>query len=727
MGDIITLPENKIELSNFHAGVAGSGQSLGFVNTQTFREAAIYFNKYKRYDDGVPGTLYHRKYWEQELERMEYGYTSGGIRITGLHYGYLNYGRIIAVQEIDAVKNKLYGQVSKTRDVHAKKVGKRQESFADFWDVDWMYYTALDIARFGMIKEEYDKLPICLHIQEDSLGGGLHLVWLKPRGVGASWKGAWIATQTFCTVRQSKVYMLASDKTFLEDDGLFSKYLLQKDWLIDNALGLGKKSEYKYSNADMHYRASVKINGVERGFMSEVMGVSLKDDYQKSRGKRGQFIFYEELGKFPNAHKAWQINRQSMEQLNTTFGTMLGFGTGGTEGSDFESIRLMIYDPKTYGCLAFDNIHDEGYLGTKCGFFTPAYYDIGLVDSNGNSLVSETKLIQQIERDTLKEAVDPNALPMYKAEKPWTIQEAILETGRNIFLSEGLINHKKWLEATRMDKQLRTVGEFERVGFDLKFKPNPDLKPVDNFPHIPKEDNSGAAVIYNMPYRKDGKIPTGLYKICVDTYRHDASTGDSVGAAYVIEQFNNFTPSKGDRIVASFVGRPEEQETFNENLFYLAEFYNAEIAFENDEPGDVVGYAKRKKKLQYLAEEFKLGFDEEIKTSEGSRRKFGMHMGSGKDNKRKKQGDIFIKAWLYTVRGTRMTASGVMETVYNYHTILDIALLEEIIQYIIDANRDRVSALRVGVYHQHELLYNEETPKNPSTKVRDDFFERELF
>lgn len=706
--------------------IAGNGNAIGFVNTQYFREAAIYFNKYKRYDDGVPGTLYHRQYWERELDRIAHGYEVGGTRVTGLHYGYMNYGRIIAVEEIDGTKHKLYGEVSKTRDKHAKKVGQRVEKFADFWDVDWMYFTALDIAKYGISLEDYKKLPINLNVTEDSLGGGLHFVWLKPRGVGASWKGAWIATRNFTTVRQSKTYMLASDKTFLNEDGIFNKFLLQKDWLIDNALGLGKRSEFKEDKANMNVRASIKVNGFERGFMSEVIGVSLNDDYQKARGKRGQDILYEELGKFPNAHKAWQINRQSTEQLNTTFATQIGFGTGGTEGSDFESVRLMIYDPKTYGCICFDNVYDEGMEGSKCGFFTPAYFDIGLVDANGNSLKEQTKIIQQIERDTLRDAKDPNALPMYKAEKPWDIQEAILETGKNIFISDGLVKHKKYVEASRIDKTMRTVGEFVRDGFDLKFKPNPDLKPIDKFPHD-KDDTEGAIVVYNLPYKKSGTIPKDLYKICVDAYRHDATTGDSVGAIYVIEQMNNFTPTKGDLIVASYVGRPEEQETFNERLFELAEFYGAEIAFENDEPGDIIGFAKRHKKLNYLAEEFQLAYDETMKTSEGSRRKYGMHMGSGKENLRKKQGDIFIKRWLYTQRGIRLNSFGILEPVYNYHTIYDLGLLEEFIQYLLDANRDRVSSIRVGIYHQQELLYNEIVPNNPANRPKDDFFERELY
>lgn len=708
-----------------------SGHALGFVNTQCFREQAVYFEKYGRYDDGVPGTIYHNKFWRRERDRCRNGYETGGVRISGYHYNYLNYGRIMEVKEVSGLENKLYGSVSKTKDKYSRKAGERKESFPSFWDLDYVYYTALDIAEYGITDELYEALPMELNIMPDSRGGGLHLVWLKPRGVGASWKGANLATRNFTTIKNSKSYMAASDKTFLDEDGLFTKFLMQNDWLLLNAKGLGKSSQYVDRRAEMNVRASVKLNGKEAGYMSEVIGVSLKDNHEKMRGKRGKVILYEELGKFPKAHLAWEINRQSVEESSTTFGTMVGFGTGGTEGSSFESMRLMFYDPRTYGCICFDNVYDDGYKGTRSSLFTPAYYEVGDRDEVGNSNVDLAKEKQWQTREIKKDATDPSALPRYKAEKPWTPQEAILETGKNIFVSEGLTQHKKHLEASGEYRLLRTVG-WMHPGTEASdgkpiFKPEPNRIPIDKFPHMGQYENlEGAGCMYHSPYRKNGVIPKGLYKVCVDPYRHDASSGDSLGSFYIIEQPNNFTPLKGDIIVYEYAGRPEEQETFNEQLFLAAELYNGEIGFENDEPGDIVGYAKRKRKTHLLADEFELAFDETLKTSEGSRRKFGMHMGSGRDNKRKKQGDLYIKAWLYTVRGYKTNTKGDLIPIYNYHTIKSLGLLEEFCQYLIDGNRDRVSSFRVGIYHQHELMYNEEVPKIPKVK-KDDFFDKDHF
>jgi hypothetical protein len=50
---------------------------------------------------------------------------------------------------------------------------------------------------------------------------------------------------------------------------------------------------------------------------------------------------------------------------------MIAFGTGGDEGSYFETLKDMFYNPDGYNCLGFDNIWDEHTSNKKCGFFIP--------------------------------------------------------------------------------------------------------------------------------------------------------------------------------------------------------------------------------------------------------------------------------------------------------------------------------------------------------------------
>jgi hypothetical protein len=79
-----------------------------------------------------------------------------------------------------------------------------------------------------------------------------------------------------------------------------------------------------------------------------------------------------------------------------------------------------------------------------------------------------------------------------------------------------------------------------------------------------------------------------------------------------------------------------------------------------------------------------------------------MHMGSGKDNVRKNQGDKYIDEWLRETR--RVNEDG--EKKYGLHTILDIGLIDELSNYD-DGNFDRIAALRIGMYALRELDYKD--------------------
>jgi hypothetical protein len=130
-----------------------------WLNSQVFREPAIHFEKYGYYTDAPKGTISWRKYWDEELRRCIEGHEVSGARITGDHYFYLNYYRIM------------------------KKEGNRKvEGFPDFWDGDYNYFHAVDIARFGISKEELKKL----HLEWEPLwiDGGHHIMVAKARRKG---------------------------------------------------------------------------------------------------------------------------------------------------------------------------------------------------------------------------------------------------------------------------------------------------------------------------------------------------------------------------------------------------------------------------------------------------------------------------------------------------------------------------------------------------------------
>jgi hypothetical protein len=56
---------------------------------------------------------------------------------------------------------------------------------------------------------------------------------------------------------------------------------------------------------------------------------------------------------------------------------------------------------------------------------------------------------------------------------------------------------------------------------------------------------------------------------------------------------NNITTSKGDRLVASFIGRRDTLEELDRIVWYLSEYYNAKVLFERNRGETKTNFTKR--------------------------------------------------------------------------------------------------------------------------------------
>jgi hypothetical protein len=647
------------------------------VNTREFQRASLHFNKYNTYCAAPPGTHEYKQFWDEEVRRCLEGYSVGGEEITGYHYFYLNYCPILRT-ELDSFE--ITGQ---------RKSGRKILDFPAFWDGDMRYFKFIDKA-----------------IQD-----GKHAVVLKARGKGYSYKGAAMCDRNFFLKRKSKNFVLASEKEFLIKDGFLTKTWDFMSFINDNTAWTKRRQKV---DRDMHKRASYieYTNGteIEKGYMSEIMGVTLKDDPEKARGKRGELVFFEEAGKFPDLLEAWTVSRPSVEDGKITVGTLIAFGTGGSEGSDFAGLRELFYSPEAYNIYTHENIWDEGAQGTRCGYFVPAYENAtGFMDSDGNSDEAQAKGFYNEERANIrKEAKDPTQIDRFVAEAPFTPREAMLSIGANNLPVAELQAWQNYLYSHPHLINIGVSGKLLRIPEGIKFLPDDTCKPIYNYPHNPKEDNSGCIVQYQAPYRDpdSNRVPAHLYIICHDPYAQDATTGViSLGSAWVIKRTNNLS-QPDDMIVASYVGRPHTTDEYNENLFKLAEYYNAKVAFENDR-GDVIGYAKRTRKLHLLEEEFEMEYNSNLPKS-SVKRGYGMHMTA----QRKSQGELYLRDWLKIPRGK--TVNG--EYKLNMHLIYDPALLEELIKFNREGNFDRVMSLMVGMYYLKEIEFKQLNVKKPPEK-----------
>lgn len=684
------------------------------VNTHLYSLEAAKFKKRGFYIDAPPGTKDFIEYWKEQSKYCKEGYSVGGVPITGNHYAYLNFGQIMLTRN----ENK-EARISKTH----LRTGRKIKTFPDFWDGDYEYFHIVDIAKNGITKEGLEKLGLSVKIYNTE--GGLNVIVAKARRKGFSYKNGFIVANTYNQFKNTTSIIGAFEKKYLYPEGTMSMASNYLNFFNEHTAWTKRRQVVDKQD---HRRASYieYVNGIpiEKGYKSQIIAVTFKDNPDAARGKDAVLILLEECGAFDNLKNSYMATLPTVKDGSVSTGQILMYGTGGDmEGGtiDFED---MFYNPEPYDLLPVENIWDEDGFGTSCGFFFPDYKNkIGFIDKNGNSKQEEAKKSEiAIRTEKKKTAKDLRSVDKYITEHAFSPKEAFLRVNSNIFPVAELNNWRNKVEINKYYKHIGITGELYRNENGIvKFRPNSKLKPVIKFPTEKGSDLTGAIVQYQAPYRIGGEIPKNMYLIVHDPYGSDSSNGASLGAAYVIKRPNGLS-EPNDIIVASYVGRPKFQDDYNYNLFLLAEYYNAKIGFENDR-GEVVPYAKRYKKLNYLMEE-----PEIIDIKAGRKfsklgRKYGMSMGS---KERKFQAQIYLRDWLLTQRGKDEYGNELL----NLHKIYDLALLDELIRYNNYGNFDRVSALLVGTYYM-KYLFTKQVKKIMEEiehdRGSDSFFERQLF
>lgn len=606
-----------------------------FTKTNSYREQALYFQEHGVYTKLPPGSRSWELFWAEEARRCLEGYTANGYHISGTFYYYLNYHPIYLVKEREN------GKVDRVLD------------FPLFWDSDAYFFEYLEECRLA----------------------GKHACVLKTRGRGYSFKMSGIIDRNYHLIPGSKSYAIAAEKEYLVKDGILNKAFEAMDHINANT-PWAKRRHYK--DTDLHKRASYKITRdgkpIEMGFKSEIIGISLKNDANRARGKRGINLIFEEAGKMPNLISAWQIARPSVEQGKSTFGTMIALGTGGSDQGDFSGLQELFENPKGYNILPYDN----PYLTEPCegtGMFVPEYMNLeGFMDSEGNSNVSEAlKSIELDRKIVLDNTRDRHAFKRYCAEKPIIPSEAMMRLAGNMFPVQDLQGVLARLEMNK-DYERQLYKGFFIITDDNKaeFVQDNNSKIIYNYP-LKKEDQPDApCILYEQPFMyEDGTIPSGMYLAGCDPYDHDQSGTGSLGSCVI---FNKLTK----RIVAEYTARPQTSKHFYEQVRRLLLYYNARMLYENQNKG-IFDYFESKNAIWMLCEEPTLIQD--IIKRPGISRKFGTKM---PDQVKRHCENLIYNYLTDEVQGTDKQ---------NLHTLRSIGLLKELISYDGDRNTDRVMAL----------------------------------
>lgn len=657
-------------------------------NTDKFRQAAIFFEKHGCYTLAPRGTTDYKKYWDQETERCLNGYTApDGEGITGYNYFYLNYSPIFKLVETEYTDRN--GDIRKRRE--------RVLQFPSFWDYDYYYFCAI----------------------EEAEQQGKHMAVLKSRQRGYSFKGASMLVRNYMLIPGSKNFAVASEQKFLVGDGLLTKAWQIMDFLDKHT----EWAKQRLVSTRMERVSGYKVTDefgkqTEQGYLSSIVGITLKNDPERIRGTRGKLVLWEEGGKFPDLLDAWRIEQPSVETDDgVAFGLMIAFGTGGTIGASFEGLKELFYKPNANNVLAFPNIWDDGRENTECGFFVPAYSNLEsfdddgnqrFMDKDGNSLkeLAIQNLIEQ--RNKIKDGgASQQSIDRFISERPMKPAEAVLELGKNIFPRKLLMDQ---LTRIRTNKKLQSMKHIVDLEWDGNGQVKATEKPsgdITNYPLKKGDKPHGSVVIWEYPVKDP---PLGLYIGGCDPYDHDDSFTNSLGSTFIFKRVRA-GEAWTDVIVAEYSGRPDTAEEYYENVRKLLIFYNARLLFENERKG-IYPYFTNKHCDYLLADQPDKIISEVFKDSKVQRRK-GCHM----TKQIRAYGEGLILEWLL---------DEFEEGHPNVERVYSEPLIEELIENDGVRNVDRVIALCMVMIYREEL-YQVKVSSAKEQNKQVELFEMPLF
>lgn len=657
-------------------------------NTDKFRQAAIFFEKHGCYTLAPVGTTDYNKYWEQETDRCKNGYIApDGEGITGYNYFYLNYSPIFKLVETEYTDRN--GDLRKRRE--------RILQFPSFWDYDYYYFCAI----------------------EEAEQQGKHMAVLKSRQRGYSFKGASMLVRNYMLIPGSKNFAVASEQKFLIGDGLLTKAWQIMDFLDQHTAWAKQRLVSTRMERVSGYKVTDEFGKqTERGYLSSIVGITLKNDPERIRGTRGKLVLWEEGGKFPDLLDAWRIEQPSVETDDgVAFGLMIAFGTGGTIGASFDGLKELFYKPNANNVLAFPNIWDDGRENTECGFFVPAYSNLESFDDDGNQVYMDKdgnsykeKAIQNLidQRNKIKDGgASQQSIDRFISERPIKPAEAVLELGKNIFPRKLLMDQ---LTRIRTNKKLQSMKHIVDLEWDGNGQVKATEKPsgdIANYPLKKGDKPHGSVVIWEYPVKDP---PLGLYIGGCDPYDHDDSFTNSLGSTFIFKRVRA-GEAWTDVIVAEYSGRPDTAEEYYENVRKLLTFYNARLLFENERKG-IYPYFTNKHCDYLLADQPDKIISEVFKDSKVQRRK-GCHM----TKQIRAYGEGLILEWLL---------DEFEEGHPNVERVYSEPLIEELIENDGVRNVDRVIALCMVMIYREEL-YQVKVSSAKEQNKQVELFEMPLF
>ena len=522
-----------------------------------FRQDAINKLKTGRYTSLIKGSKAHRDFWRERKQRCIEGLEINGYRLTGDNYFWLNFYRL---------KDSIEG---------TKASSGRDLSFPRFFVFQYEYFHYIEMCE--LLKKDV----------------GL----LKARSLGFSEMAASLCARPFITTPNYRVLATAFSENHLVP--LLSKIWSQLDWLAEETEG-GFKRIRMVKNTDMHKRASKKDkNGNEFGHMAEIEG-RVADNPQKIRGDRVERLFFEEIGSNKVFKKSYLQGEALITVMGKKIGTRIAWGTGGDSGPSVEGINDLANNPDVFNILKHRHNYTPDGRYIETAMFIPAYRNamfddkedknIEYIDKRGWCNLERAKA--RFEKERIKKVADPKALLIYKAEYCFTIEEALLNQGDNMFPREELAE-----QAARIDIYKNVpVPTKGNLIWKRDVHDNPEgVKWIAG--------NDGKILILEHPLiSEEGTDYKNLYVAGIDSI--DIGTKDSTGTDNKPSEFcivikKRVFGTSDPMYVAIYKDRPRDPREAYEIAAKLLTYYSCQAVLESTRTA-IITYFRDKKYTHLL-------------------------------------------------------------------------------------------------------------------------------
>ena len=620
-----------------------------------FRPAALHFKKHNCYTflrpNPNPNSEY-KKWIEEEKRRCREGYIreSDGEWVTNYMYWYMNYCPIML-----------------TRITEGKRKADRVEHVPETWEGIYLRFHYIHQAREA----------------------GNHAIELARRGCSKSYSLAsmmaknLVLGETYEVNKRVVTILTAYQKEYLADkDGTLSKFEPMINFVSENTEF--PRLRLRASSQEMFWQMGyLDEYGRKKGSLNSVMGVSSKDDEAKLRGKRG-YIFFEEMGAFPNLLSIYDTVRHGMEEGDFTYGLAYLVGTSDDKDSNFESAKKLLYNPEGYNIYAIKNVYDKPKQGKPTfGYFFPAYVNRkGCYNKDGVSDVVKALVQVLMARYKAKYSSDPKSLLRVISEMPITPAEAIIKVKNAFFPVTALTERLQQLDLDPKAYDDIYVGKLTQEGSEVKFNISNDI-PIRKYGV--ENDTPGALEIYEMPEKNSsGRITENRYIIGHDPVDNDEADSSSLSSTFVLDCFT-------DRIVAEYTGRQSFADDNFEIVRLLCIFYNARCLYESNKKG-IFAYFQKMRCTHLLADTPEYLRDKQlVKYSAFGSNAKGVNATAAINN----YANGLIRDWLLKPVTVIVTENGEEKevTMPNLYTIRNRALIRELMLFNPNGNFDRISSM----------------------------------